>query len=412
MRMVSALIGIILGASTFTLSYPTAHGADVTIDYSDSLDMKPALAAEIYAIKPILAVSSERNKDVKSLHIPEEALSGVIKMALHGNPELIEKYGGFENLADIGSALADGAITKEIKRFKETNHENSMNLVVSKSGSREMQIWNAASLISLLDNDMLNISTSDSSKIHQKNKEMNYATIKAEFVDPMEYIYTYAQTAAASPDSLTANREISAAMGFASAYLPNNALTERFGTITVGYPVVYTSEEMKMEVPESLSRKYDVYLIEIPITVSMNAYDYNIEEFFFGMQMPHDFVALELFPLRVSMEIDREERFGAPEFTIRGMDIGEFFGVTLRYKNIVPVLYASGLGTSAFSWTARDQAARVGSHRFVLILAAPKGVHRVELRISGHIRASNNAWITQREVAATVANQGVMVDLK
>jgi hypothetical protein len=167
------------------------------------------------------------------------------------------------------------------------------------------------------------------------------------------------------------------------------ALLEYIGDITFGEPIIYTAAEKKLEIPSSISERYDVYWIELSASFR-GIEDSDITELAVNFAFPEGGVALELIPLQYGPEVEVQEKQAIPgvEVSIKGLRaaIGEAFNRIVAFTYIKPTIVAVGLRERQFSWLLRGEAVTIGSHRFVVVAGVPKGEVGIDFAMSGHVR--------------------------
>jgi hypothetical protein len=185
------------------------------------------------------------------------------------------------------------------------------------------------------------------------------------------------------------------------------SILENIGEITFGLPIVYTSEEKKLDIPESIRRSHDVYWIDLVVTYR-DVDPSNLAEMAFNVAVPERSVALKLIPLRFGIEVSRGESAGIPEIGIEyggaKVSVGEYFSQSVAYKYLKPTVEAYGEGERIFSWKITGEAVSAGSHRFAAILGVPKGTTAVDFVFSGHVRLRKSfigEWFDGELIAGT-----------
>ena len=185
------------------------------------------------------------------------------------------------------------------------------------------------------------------------------------------------------------------------------SLLYKLGEISFGMPLVQTAREMALIVPGSIASRFDVYWVELAIT--FRCFDAGeLEEMSFNVGLPADHVALELIPLRYGPQIETQVDTRSPEIGARvggvNVTIGEFFRKTVGYSHIKPTVTAAGLREDRFSWTLRDEAIALGSHKFIVVIGVQRGADAVELSMSAHVKTDPSLFF-----AGNVAGTDVKV---
>ena len=253
----------------------------------------------------------------------------------------------------------------------------------------EYKLWDATILMNMLVTGVIN-----TDEIHYISKgDMNIETFGFDelYIDDIQIVY--------SKLPFIANQKIENTQeGFekvGNIIRSYNSLEKSFlvnlGEITFGKPIIYTSDEVNLEIPDSLMRNYDIYYLELSATFRrLSAAD--LEEMAINFALPKDAFAFALAPLEYGTEIDTTKTLKTPEIggEFKGVKIsvGEIFRRTVSYTYIKPTIIGFGLGESRFSWTLTDQAIRAGSHKFAVAIGVPKGSSSVDLEMSAHVRMS------------------------
>lgn len=194
----------------------------------------------------------------------------------------------------------------------------------------------------------------------------------------------------------------------ASAYmasLPFLAMAAEFkaGEVTFGTPLVYSSKEKKLVIPESIASKNDVYWIEF--AVSFRDIDVsNIEKLTFGVTAPAGILALELIPLRFDREMSVTRVVSSPELKMKlgdkAVELGKVYEQQVVYKSLKPIIVADGLQENKFSWSMTDEAVQPGAKRFVALLKVPKGKESLTVLLQASAK-TNPTWYAQGNIIST-----------
>ena len=144
-----------------------------------------------------------------------------------------------------------------------------------------------------------------------------------------------------------------------------------FSPVSFGEIFVYSSDDRGLRIPPPISKKYDVYWVEFPVSLRDLSDDY-VVEISFHVFLPDDSRALDLIPRRFGIERDVTEEVSSPEFTVRDVSLGEFYNRTVSYTTLKPTIVATGLREHKFSWVLTGEAVSTGSYLFVGVLGVPK----------------------------------------
>ena len=74
-------------------------------------------------------------------------------------------------------------------------------------------------------------------------------------------------------------------------------MLENIGEITFGFPIIYTADEMDLQIPSSISKSYDLYWVDLVVTY-YGVDPEDLAEMAFNVAIPEGSVALKLVPLR------------------------------------------------------------------------------------------------------------------
>ncbi len=165
--------------------------------------------------------------------------------------------------------------------------------------------------------------------------------------------------------------------------LLNQSAKSVAGEVSFGRPVVYSANEKKLVLPESITSKSDVYWIELALTFRDINPD-NLSELEFDAAAPPETSALELIPYRFDKETNVKSLTSSPDIKVEAygakVDLGKVFEQEISYKSLKPMIVASGLRESEFSWTLTGESVQKGSQRFVAVLQVPKRQSQIILQ--------------------------------
>lgn len=182
------------------------------------------------------------------------------------------------------------------------------------------------------------------------------------------------------------------------------------GQVSFGKPIVSTSEETGLNIPRSITSKFDVYVMKF--AVSFRDIDYeNIEKLVFSVLGPNGISALELIPLRFDEEMSVRCIVSSPELKIKygnkAIELGKVYEKEIIYKVLKPKIIANGLQENEFSWSMMEGSIQPGAKRFISILEVPKGREWLTLQFQASARAKSG-WIAQGD---TISTKPVLIDI-
>jgi hypothetical protein len=189
----------------------------------------------------------------------------------------------------------------------------------------------------------------------------------------------------------------------AKKYTPvEKSLLIAMGNITFGMPIIYHSDELKMQLPRQISSNYDVLWVELGVSFR-DMREYEISEMAYNLRLPRGAIALKLVPLRYGVETKVEKTTKSPEVSFKTgqgeISIGEFFRRTVSFDYLRPIINAEGQGEAAFSWKLYDEAIASGTHQFAAIIGLPKGERSLSLAMSAHIQFQE--YVVVNKIAGT-----------
>lgn len=173
------------------------------------------------------------------------------------------------------------------------------------------------------------------------------------------------------------------------------------GEVTFGKPTVFSSEEKRLDLPESIIANADVYWIEFAVSFR-DVEICNIEKLIFTVSADEGISALQLIPLRFDKEISKTITTSSPELKTRYVAVGKVYGQEVVYKSLKPIIIADGLQESDFSWTLMDEAVQPGAKRFIAVLQVPKGKKLLMLNIQAGAK-TKPGWVAQGNIISTKA---------
>lgn len=214
-------------------------------------------------------------------------------------------------------------------------------------------------------------------------KEIELIEVDPKAFETFKYSYTLLSSASSLP-SYQAHQSFKYANA-SMASLPFLAAATEFnaGRVTFGKPIIYTSEEQRLVIPQSIISTNDVYWIEF--AVSYRDIDFqNIEKLTFGVIAPTGVVALDLIPLRFDKEISVTRTISSPkikaQYGDKAVELGKVYEQQVVYKSLKPTIIAEGLQESEFMWSLTEDSVQPGSKRFIGIISVPKGKESLPLQ--------------------------------
>jgi len=177
------------------------------------------------------------------------------------------------------------------------------------------------------------------------------------------------------------------------------------GHVTFGVPNVYSSKEMNLIIPESISSAVNIYWVEFAISfrdISVT----NIEKLIFGVTAPQEILAWELIPLRFDKEMSVTCITNSPEIKFKAGDkaieLGKVFEQTVVYKSLTAIIFAEGLQENEFSWSMVDEAVQPGAKRFIALLKVPKGKKSSTIQLQASAKTKPSYFgICQGDIIST-----------
>lgn len=177
------------------------------------------------------------------------------------------------------------------------------------------------------------------------------------------------------------------------------ALMVDLGNATFGKLRIQSAKEAGFTVDERLAKNNDIYLFKVAVTL----YDLpsgSVDELSFRVDCSNVCTAWELAPMRVVVIDEKTKTANTPTIKIEGVEIGEFFRVSVVSKNLRPQIIAYGLQEDRFSWSLKDEAIGSGSFTFAAALGVPKGTKSFTIQRSVAVKTAGN-FITEGGWAST-----------
>ena len=265
----------------------------------------------------------------------------------------------------------------------------------------EIHFFSAVSVMNLFSTDVIDIDRVNN--ILVEGNVISYYAVSDVYVDELNFLY---QELSHAKHYESRDLQIDL-IGLRNSIREYDALERsllyKLGEISFGMPLVQTAREMALIVPGSIASRFDVYWVELAIT--FRGFDAGkLEEMSFNVGMPADHVAFELIPLRYGPQFETQVNTRSPEIGVGvggvNVTIGEFFRKTVAYSHIKPTVTAAGLREDRFSWTLRDEAIALGSHKFIAVIGVPRGADAVELSMSAHVKTDPSLFFAG-DVAGT-----------
>jgi hypothetical protein len=177
------------------------------------------------------------------------------------------------------------------------------------------------------------------------------------------------------------------------------ALTVDLGNATFGKSRIQSAKEAGFKVDERIAKSNDIYLFKFAVTLH-DLPSGSVDEISFRVDCSDVCTAWELAPMRVTVVDEKTKSLNTPTVKIEGVEIGEFFRVSIVSKNLRPQIIAYGLQEDRFSWSLRDEAIGSGSFIFAAALGVPKGTKNFTLQRSVAVKTVG-AWVTEGNWAST-----------
>lgn len=189
---------------------------------------------------------------------------------------------------------------------------------------------------------------------------------------------------AASPDT---SREVFGLVNAQYGSIPTlrKAVELPLAQISFGRPLVETSAEKNLNVPQSIAEEFEVYWVEFPMSIR-DLPDNTCDSIRFVIDLPANAIAFELLPLRLGTERKVEEKRSAPAGKLsigpNAVEIGQVWGQTVTFTSVKPTIVANGLGESSIEWLLTNEAVELGAKRFASIIGVPKTMRSIEVAMA------------------------------
>lgn len=194
---------------------------------------------------------------------------------------------------------------------------------------------------------------------------------------------------------------------FASLPKLKSVLRFETGHVTFGQPQVSTPKIQGIEVNARLPKGDLRYAVILAVTfrdlgdIAIR----DIAELTFAAVVLEKALAVALLPLRFDKIVEQEQTLAVPEIKLQygpaAVSVGKIAEEHIVFKSLKPTVVASGLQESNFSWSMRDDAIHLGSHRFVAVLQVPKGTSSLILQLSARAITSSKYIFWQGQTIAT-----------
>jgi hypothetical protein len=380
--------------------------ADIVVDFLDTPRKNELVQLDIISLRPITDVIEANRFGIESLNIPKDVLA---KSAI-AIPELREQFSSskpaeqysWENIGEVYSYLSSpsGAHLLEIIGANSTKSLVKQGLVDTDTvlsnpiGGVAAVAWDPVGVINLAGHGIFSLRNSprwDSAT----DESINFVTIETEYRVPVLGAFRAYKDGVKQASLATAAEQFDHSVQYVRNYDSlEKALLEKLGRLSFGAPIIYTSSEKNFVLPASITRSFDVIWAEFPVTLLLME-PVGLNEIYVELRLPDGYRVLDLLPLTIGVESDITDKLATPEIKIPSpageILVGEIFSRTIAVKNIKPIVIGAGLGLDWFSWQMSKEAARSGSHKFIAIIAVPKGTKEFEVSASSHIRIQRTA---------------------
>lgn len=192
------------------------------------------------------------------------------------------------------------------------------------------------------------------------------------------------------PIMVTSNNVVENFTKLNSLKIPKELTQIQFGKVTYGVPVVTSAAEEQMNIPESILKRGNVYVVKFAVSFA-EIDPSKIESIFFSVKGNSSIFALELIPLKYGTEMNEEITSNTPNLSINGIEIGTFYEKSISYKYIKPTIIGSGLQESNYLWIMKEQAISEGSQRFIAILLVPNNQKKCSIEMQ--VYAKQKGWL-------------------
>ena len=387
-------------------SYATDH--TILVDNDSSVELQLAASAVLTGFRSIVAPSFTTGEKGDF-----NFSRGLIVDAALAFPEVKAKIlvGGYGSnnisLEVLKNIILDSGYSEKYL-YNETEDDSLvgssyiMEIPTEYYMDNEIHLFSAVSVMNLFSTDVIDIDKVNN--ILVEGNVISYYSVSDVYVDELNFLYQ-ALSRAKHYKSRDLQIDLIGLRNSIREYdaLERSLLCHKLGEISFGMPLVQTAREMALIVPGSIASRFDVYWVELAIT--FRGFDAGeLEEMSFNVGLPADHVALELIPLRYGPQIETQVDTRSPEIGARvggvNVTIGEFFRKTVAYSHIKPTVTAAGLREDRFSWTLRDEAIALGSHKFIVVIGVPRGADAVELSMSAHVKTDPSLFFAG-DVAGT-----------
>ena len=386
-------------------SYATDH--TILVDNDSSVELQLAASAVLTGFRSIVAPSFTTGEKGDF-----NFSRGLIVDAALAFPEVKAKIlvGGYGSnnisLEVLKNIILDSGYSEKYL-YNETEDDSLvgssyiMEIPTEYYMDNEIHLFSAVSVMNLFSTDVIDIDKVNN--ILVEGNVISYYSVSDVYVDELNFLY---QALSRAKHYKSRDLQIDL-IGLRNSIREYDALERsllyKLGEISFGMPLVQTAREMALIVPGSIASRFDVYWVELAIT--FRGFDAGeLEEMSFNVGLPADHVALELIPLRYGPQIETQVDTRSPEIGARvggvNVTIGEFFRKTVAYSHIKPTVTAAGLREDRFSWTLRDEAIALGSHKFIVVIGVPRGADAVELSMSAHVKTDPSLFFAG-DVAGT-----------
>jgi hypothetical protein len=154
------------------------------------------------------------------------------------------------------------------------------------------------------------------------------------------------------------------------------------GEAGLGQPLPFTAKDKSLNVEPSLTRRYDIYWIDLAFSPSEELLGNATELRYDIAMLDDDTIALDLLPMRFGREVGEKDGMSVPSIKVGSVEVGEMFSRTVEYKRLLPTVLSHGLQTQTFGWTFTGDSLDASAKRMFAVIGVPKGTKQVKTRIT------------------------------
>jgi hypothetical protein len=219
---------------------------------------------------------------------------------------------------------------------------------------------------------------------------------------PIKSISRMGAEAERLPAANSAIREALTNPGVAATLLIN------LGEAGLGQPLPFTAKDKSLNVEPSLTRRYDIYWIDLAFSPSEELLGNATELRYDIAMLDDDTIALDLLPMRFGREVGEKDGMSVPSIKVGSVEVGEMFSRTVEYKRLLPTVLSHGLQTQTFGWTFTGDSLDASAKRMFAVIGVPKGTKQVKTRITLEAKCREYAgfaseWASTGPTSYTIA---------